>query len=105
MEQLFKEVDHAICGAPCTKVPSPVEIEELNKEFADIFPEKVPGGLPPKRVTDHRIDLKPGSKVPVQRLYRLDSLEDAEMHKQSKSLLDLGFIEPATSEYLSLIHI
>jgi hypothetical protein len=99
VEQLFKEVDHTICGAPCAKVPTPVEIEELNKEFVDVFPEKIPGGLPPKRVTDHRIDLKPGSKVPAQRLYRLAPLEDAELQKQLKSLLDLGFIEPATSEY------
>ena len=59
----------------------------------------MPLGLPPARTTDHHITLKPNSRAPAQRLYRLNPLQDKELQKQLKELQEAGFIEPATSEY------
>ena len=99
VEKLIKEVDHTLCGPPCEGVEVPKEIRELNKEYAHLFPEKVPGGLPPPQRTDHQIDLKPDSRIPAQRLYRLAPAEDLELQKQLKGLQGLGFVEPSTSSY------
>ena len=71
----------------------------LNEEFKDLFPEKLPNGLPPCRVTDHKIDLTEGAKVPAQRLYRTAPSEDVELQKQLKDLLEHGLIERSTSEH------
>ena len=99
VERLLKEVDHTICGPPCREEPVPQEVLALNQEFTDLFPAKVPGGLPPSRQTDHRIDLKPDSRIPTQRMYRMAPAEGNELPKQLKTLQDLGFIEPSTSPY------
>ena len=92
-------VDRSLCGPPCRELPVPECILVLNKEFSRLFPDKVPGGLPPSRPTDHRIDLKPDSRIPGQRLYRMAPAEDQELQKQLKVLQDLGFFEPSTSPY------
>ncbi len=34
------------------------------QEFADVFPEDLPPGLPPQREVDHRIETLPGAKPP-----------------------------------------
>ena len=99
VEKLIKTVDHTLCGPPCRELPVPECILALNKEFSRLFPAKVPGGLPPSRPTDHRIDLKPDSRIPGQRLYRMAPAEEQELQKQLKVLQDLGFIEPSTSPY------
>ena len=95
----LKEVDHTICGPGCEEIPIAPEIQELNEEFKFLFPEKLPAGLPPERETDHRIDLKPESKTPAQRIYRLSPLEDKELQTQLKELQELGHIERAYSPY------
>ena len=95
----LKEIDHAVCGPPCAIMPVDSRIKELNEEFKSLFPEKMPPGLPPQRTTDHRIDIKPGSKIPAQRLYRMSPLEDEELRRQLKEWLDLGIIERANSPY------
>ena len=57
VENLIKDVDHTICGPPCEELLMPDCIRALNEEFAAIFPAKIPGGMPPSKPTDHRIDL------------------------------------------------
>ena len=47
VEKLIKDVDHTICGPPCEELPMPECIRALNEEFAAIFPEKIPGWMPP----------------------------------------------------------
>ena len=95
----LKKINHTICGPRCKEIPVPESVVSLNKEFAKLFPETLPQGLPQSRVTDHRIYLKPNSKVPAQRIYRLAPQQDEELQKQLKELLEAGLIEPATSEY------
>ncbi len=43
------------------------DIDTLLNEFNDVFPEKLPKGLPPKRTHDFVIDLKEGSNAPEKR--------------------------------------
>ena len=54
----------------------PPEIAQVLKEFADVFPEELPLGLPPSRATDHRIDLECGAKPPGHRIYRMAPAEE-----------------------------
>ena len=68
----LKDIDHTICGPACKEIPIPNEVLTLNKEYQKLFPEKMPAGLPPARITDHHITLKPNSRAPAQRLYRLN---------------------------------
>ena len=82
MEKLIKDVDHTICGPPCEELPMPDCIRALNEEFAAIFPEKIPGGMPPSRPTDHRIDLVQHHKIHGQKLCRLSLAEDKELQEQ-----------------------
>ena len=101
MEKLIKDMDHTICGPPYEELPMPDFIRALNDEFAAIVPEKIPGGIPPSRPTDDRIDLVHDHKIPGQKLHRLSPAEDKELHEQLSSLEKLGFIEPSMSPICS----
>ena len=41
-----------------------IGVEELLKEFGDIFPKGTPHGLPPLRGIEHQIDLIPRASLP-----------------------------------------
>jgi hypothetical protein len=85
---------------PVAELPTPPpEAQPLLREFADVFPLKLPPGLPVNRVTDHRIDLVPDSKPPAHRLYRMSPEEDKELKAQMDQYLADGYIEPARSAY------
>ena len=68
-----------------------------------MFPEKLPPGLPPSRVTDHVIELNdPKSRPPSHRVYRMGPADDLELKKQIDELLALGHIEHAKRKHLPL---
>ena len=68
---------------PVAESPAPPTLAQpLLQEFVDVFPLKLPPGLPVNRVTDHRIDLIPDSKPPAHRLYRMSPEEDKELKAQ-----------------------
>eukprot|EP00253_Pinus_taeda_P005217 PITA_05217 len=68
------------------------------KEFADVFPEEIPG-LPPKRDIDFTIDLILGA-APVSRTpYRMSVLELTELKMQLQELLDKNYIRPSVSPW------
>ena len=90
---LAKDVEHQICWPPPERIAVDPRILTLNDEFGYIYPPKIPPGLPPSRPTDHHIDLKPYSKFPASRLYRMSPKVDKELQKQLKQLPDLGFID------------
>ena len=60
----LKNIDHEVCGPARRQAPITPAVQKLNKEYAHLFPEKLPPGLPPSRSTYHRIDLKEGSEFP-----------------------------------------
>jgi len=68
------------------------------KDFADVFPEEIPG-LPPKRELDFSIELVPGT-VPVSKApYRMNILELNELKTQLKELIDKEYIRPSVSPW------
>ena len=74
-------------------------VQAILDEFADVFPDKLPLGLPVTRETDHTIDLVEGARPPAHRVYRLSPAEDAELKKQLDAYLQAGQIEPARSPF------
>jgi hypothetical protein len=72
------------------------------KEFADVFPEELPG-MPPERELDFTIDLKPGTKPIARTPYRMSTPELQELKMQLKELLDLGLIRPSVSPWGALV--
>ena len=71
----------------------------LVKQFADVFPDELPTGLPPPRSVDHRIELKPGSTPTSLPLRRMSPVELDELRKQLDELSASGFIRPSKSPF------
>ena len=71
----------------------------LLEEFADVFPKKLPDGLPPQRAVDHRIELEPGFPPPNRPPYRLSPAEQDVLKTQIQELVEQGFIRPSKSPY------
>jgi hypothetical protein len=87
-----------------TKTPEPQE--DLNQEalkivndYKDVFPDKLPRTLPPKRAVDHEIQLEPSHTPPSRPTYRLSPPEMDELKKQLAELTEQGFIRPSVSPY------
>ena len=74
------------------------EDHPILQEFADIFPEQLPG-LPPYREVDHAIELTPNCSPIASSPYRFSLNELAELKRQLDELLDLGFIRPSVSPW------
>jgi hypothetical protein len=71
-------------------------------EFANVFPEELPG-IPPERELEFTIDLKPGTE-PIERTsYQISNPELQELKMQLKELLDLGIIRPSVSPWGALV--
>eukprot|EP00253_Pinus_taeda_P021979 PITA_21979 len=68
------------------------------QEFADVFPEEIPG-LPPKRDIDFTIELVPGA-APVSRApYHMSTPKLTELKMQLQELLDKNYIRPSVSPW------
>ena len=80
------------------ELPSPDEIKILH-DYGDVFPERLPRRLPPRRNVDHEIELEPGHAPPSRPTYRLSPPEMDELKKQLEELLAQGFIRPSVSPY------
>ena len=76
-----------------------VKVKRLINQFADVFPDDLPSGLPPKRDIDHRIELLDGSEPPKSAVYRMSPAELNELKKQLNELLDKKFIQPSKSPF------
>lgn len=77
----------------------PCHVKKILKEYRDVFPEKLPPGLPPVRDVVHSIVTEPGHVPPFRPMYRLSPAEISELKEQIAQLLEKGFIEPSVSPY------
>jgi hypothetical protein len=76
----------------------PPSIQKLLDEFADVFPESLPTGLPMDRGDkNHYIPLVPDAKPSVRTPYRLAPSEMESLKERIKELLILGHIRPSSS--------
>ena len=81
-----------------TKVVKKLEDIPVVRDFADVFPEDLPG-IPPDREIEFRIDLIPGTKPIAKTPYRLAPSELKELFSQLQELLEKGFIRPSSSPW------
>ena len=75
------------------------ELIELLTEFSAVFEE--PKGLPPKRDSDHRIEIIPGAEPTNVRPYRYPHVQKEEITKMVGEMLSQGIIRPSRSAYSS----
>ena len=75
------------------------ESKSLCDEYRDVMLDALPGGLPPSREVDHRIELIPGSTPPSRPTYRQSEKELIELKQQLSELIAQGFIQPSKSPY------
>ncbi|GKF62427.1 hypothetical protein Tco_0182481 [Tanacetum coccineum] len=76
-------------------------IENLSvvREFADVFPDELPG-LPPAREIEFGIKLIPGAKPISKAPYRMMApVELKELKEQLQEMLENGFIRPSVSPW------
>ena len=77
--------------------------EALLAEFADVFPDKLPDGLPPMRGVEHAIELKPGARIPAARPLRHQSAKDSAVFDEyTRALVASGQGRVSTSPYGSM---
>jgi hypothetical protein len=75
-------------------------IATLTREFADVFPAKLPGGLPPHRgAAPFTIDLKPGAQPTGRYGARMTAEDTVEAAQMIKELLRDGFIRASQSPW------
>ncbi|KAK4384076.1 RNA-directed DNA polymerase [Sesamum angolense] len=60
---------------------------------------ELPKKLPPRRATDHAIELEPGARPPAQAPYRMAPVELVELRKQLDELLEAGLVQPSKAPY------
>jgi hypothetical protein len=65
-------------------------------EFANVFPEKLPGMLPDQDI-EFVIDLVPDTTPIYKRPYRMATQQLAELKEHIKELLEKGYIHPSSS--------
>ena len=65
--------NQALLGVICTQesldklLPLDLIVQDILKEYANVFPDELPKDLPPEQMVDHHIDLLPNS-VPMSKL-------------------------------------
>lgn len=79
--------------------PSSSPMSSILQEYADVFPEELPGGLPPARSHDFKIVLQPLAAPQKRPLYKMTQTETEELQRQLSELLGKGFIQPSTSPW------
>ena len=74
-------------------------LRNIIQDYQDVFPEKLPKGVPPAREVEHAIETDPEAVPPSRAPYRLGPKEMDEMEEQIKDLLSQGYIRPSYSPY------
>ncbi|KAG8475376.1 hypothetical protein CXB51_031882 [Gossypium anomalum] len=80
------------------EIEKKVESVPVVCEFADVFPEELPG-LPPVREVEFGIDLIPGTAPISIAPYRMAPAELKELKSQLQELTDKGFVRPSFSPW------
>ena len=81
------------------QVEVPDAIAPILSRFVDVMPPELPKKLPPRRQTDHRIELVLGSRTPAQAPYQMTPPKLRELRKQLTELLDAGLVQPSKAPY------
>ena len=74
------------------------EVERLIRDFADVFPNELPPGVPASDVV-HEIHLEEGAAPPFSRPFRLSAAESAEVSRQVAEFIRQGIVRPSSGPY------
>ncbi|KAJ0744829.1 putative nucleotidyltransferase, Ribonuclease H [Helianthus annuus] len=77
----------------------PSDLRQLLSRFQRVFQQ--PSSLPPRRLHDHRILLKPGAGPVSVRPYRYPYYQKTEMERMVQEMLQSGVIRPSHSPFSS----
>ncbi|XP_073294470.1 uncharacterized protein [Primulina huaijiensis] len=91
---------YLIYAVDVTEKKKEVGREEIHvvAEFADVFPDEIPG-FPPVREVDFGIELMPGTSPISRDPYKMAPAELRELKAQLQDLLDNGYIRPSVSPW------
>ena len=78
-------------------VELPTQIIKLLEDFSDVFPEKLPKGLPSIRGIEHQIDLVSGASLINRPAYRCNLEGAKEIQRQVSELLKKGYMRESLS--------
>ena len=85
---------HETRSKMCAEAPISIrtELQGLLEEYADLFPEQLPKGRPPKRIVEFEIETEEGAIPPNESPYRLSPKEHEELQARLDDLLAQGHI-------------
>nr|GEW61327.1 hypothetical protein [Tanacetum cinerariifolium] len=86
-----------LCGEKKVRIPLEEDVPVI-QDFPEVFPEELPGLLPPRQV-EFRIDLILGAAPVARTPYRLAPSEINEFSEKLKKLSKKGFIRPSSSPW------
>jgi hypothetical protein len=77
-----------------------LKLEDIQviRVYLDVFPNELPG-MPPKRVTEFKIELQLGTALVAKAPYKMSPVEMKELKVELQGLLDRGYIHPSTSPW------
>ena len=75
----------------------PIGVEELLKEFWDVFPKDTPHKLPPLRGIEHQIDLILGASLSNRPTYKNTPEEIKQIQGQVESSMEKGWVRESLS--------
>ncbi|KAJ4780790.1 polyprotein [Rhynchospora pubera] len=79
----------------------PQELQQVVSTYSNVFAD--PTSLPPERLLDHHIQLKPDAQPINIRPYRFSHFQKLEIEKIVEELLQSGYVRPSTSPFASPI--
>nr|XP_027122191.1 uncharacterized protein LOC113739146 [Coffea arabica] len=93
-------VNQALCSVIIDSGSFPMQASHIilgrpwqfdRQEYADIFPDDVPSGLPLLRGIEHQIDFVPGASLPNRPAYKSNLEETKKLQRQVDDLLGKGW--------------
>lgn len=75
----------------------PSSISYLLQDYGDVFPKKLPRGLPLLRGIEHQIDFISTSQLPNKAAYRSNPEDTKELQRQVEKLLDKRAVRESMS--------
>ncbi|KAI5673464.1 hypothetical protein M9H77_13828 [Catharanthus roseus] len=72
---------------------NPLTPQQVIEDYKDVFPDEMPGDLPPIRGIEHQIDFVPGAVLPNRPAYRSPPEGTKELKRQVEDLISKGYVE------------
>jgi len=95
----FKEWIQSMQDEPERAMPTHPIARTLIDNFSHLFHKEIPMGLPPKRDSQHPIDLIPSSILPNKPAYRMNPKDTKEIQRQVEELMEEDLLRESLSPW------